>query len=349
MVAQAKRILICAAQVPFSRGGAEGLVEGLRCALHEAGYIVDVVALPYTWSPHRELLSSLLAWRMLDLTQAAGAPVDQIICTKFPSYAANHPRKVVWLVHQHRQIYDWYGTGMSDWGAEPGDRELRKTVMRIDRQVLSEAQRRYTISRNVGQRLARFSGLSSETLYPPSPLAGRLRQGPYGDTLLAVMPRLDPAKRPELLIEALALTTLPIKCVITGDGPNRERLERWIRRCGLGERVRLAGFVSDDELIKLYEHARAVYYAPVDEDYGFVTIEALGSARPVVTLEDAGGVLEFVHDGENGLVAPPNASALAATLDRLWSSEGLTERLGAAGPAAVSAISWRRVIDTLVL
>jgi hypothetical protein len=66
------------------------------------------------------LIPSALAWRLLDLEHVNGVPVDQIICTKFPSYAARHPRKVVWLVHQHRQAYDWYGTPLSDFANTPG-------------------------------------------------------------------------------------------------------------------------------------------------------------------------------------------------------------------------------------
>ena len=113
------RILVCTTQVPFARGGAELLSEGLRAALRAEGHEAEIVALPFAWTPRPNLLKSALAWRLLDLTQVDGRPVDAIICTKFPSYAARHPRKIVWLVHQHRQAYDWYGTRLSDWGAQP--------------------------------------------------------------------------------------------------------------------------------------------------------------------------------------------------------------------------------------
>ncbi|HEX9441319.1 MAG TPA: glycosyltransferase family 4 protein, partial [Roseiflexaceae bacterium] len=296
-----KRILICATQVPFVRGGAELLVEGLRDALRERGHMVDVVNLPFAWQPHDLIGRAALAWRLLDLTNVNDVPIDQVICTKFPSYAVQHPRKVVWLVHQHRQAYDWYGTPFSDFANTPEDRAVRDMLLRIDRATLGEARRLYTISRNVGARLKRFNGLDSAPLYPPSRYAGRLRAGPYGDYILSDA-RLDAAKRLDLLLHALAQTAAPVRCVFISTGPERERLEALARDLSLSERAQFRGYVPDEELIELYAGARALYYAPIDEDYGFATVQALAAARPVVTTDDAGGVLEFVEDGANGFV-----------------------------------------------
>jgi glycosyltransferase involved in cell wall biosynthesis len=343
-----KRILICATQVPFVRGGAELLVEGLRDALSEHGHTVDVVSLPFAWQPHELIGRAALAWRLLDLTSVNDSPVDQVICTKFPSYAVRHPRKVVWLVHQHRQAYDWYGTPFSDFANTPEDRATREMLLRIDRRTLGEAQRRYTISNNVGARLKRFNGLDSQPLYPPSRYAGQLRVGRYGDYLLSDA-RLDAAKRLDLLLQALAHTRTTIRCIFMSAGPEREPLERLARDLGLGERVQFHGHVSDEALIDLYAGARAVYYAPFDEDYGFTTVQALAAARPVVTTSDSGGVLEFVEDGVNGFVVAPEPLAIAARLDDLASDTGLTARLGAAGPSRVAGITWDRVVEALVL
>lgn len=173
---QSLRILICATQVPFVRGGAEYLVEGLREALAARGHTVDVVALPYQWHPVERIPESALAWRLLDISQANGQPVDLVIATKFPSYLVRHPNKVVWLVHQHRQAYDWYGTPLSDFANTPEHRQVRDAIMRMDRAGLGECRARYSISRNVSARLRRFNGLehaalSAEPLRPP--VAGR--------------------------------------------------------------------------------------------------------------------------------------------------------------------------------
>lgn len=343
-----KRILICATQVPFVRGGAELLVEGLRDALRAQGHTVDVVSLPFAWQPHHLIGQSALAWRLLDLTQVNDQAVDQVICTKFPSYMVQHPNKVVWLVHQHRQAYDWYGTAFSDFANTAEDRETRDMLLRIDRQGLGEAKRRYTISQNVSDRLKRFNGLESEALYPPSRYAEQLYAGAYGDYILSDA-RLDGAKRLDLLLRALAQTSASVRCLFTSTGPEREKLERLAQDLGLGARVQFLGYVPDAELVDLYANARAVYYAPFDEDYGFTTVQALAASRPVVTTTDAGGVLEFIDDGHNGFVVAPDPAAIAARLDMLANDPALAERLGANGPQRVADITWDRVIHSLVI
>lgn len=343
-----KRILVCTAQVPFARGGAELLAEGLCAALRAAGHQADIVSLPYSWQPHDRLGPSALAWRLLDLTQVDGQPVDQLICTKFPSYAATHPRKVVWLVHQHRQAYDWSGTPRSDFGGSDEDRAVRDLLLRIDRKGIGEAQRRYAISRNVAERLRGYVGLDATPLYPPSPYSGKFASGPYGDYLLSDA-RLDAAKRLDLLLHALAAMRHPLRAIFVSTGPERARLEQLASDLGLGARVSFRGFVSEAELLDLYAGARAVAYVPFDEDYGFTAVQTLAAARPLITVSDAGGVLEFAEHGTNALVAAPEAGALAAALDRVAADSSFAARLGAAGPARVAGITWQRVLDALVL
>jgi len=347
MTRLAKRILICATQVPFVRGGAELLVEGLRDALRERGHSVDVVALPFQWHPLERIPESALAWRMLDISQVNGQPVDLVIGTKFPSYMVRHPHKVLWLVHQHRQAYDWYGTPFSDFTNLPEHRQVRDAIFRMDARGLAECAARYTISRNVSARLRRFNGLESTPLYPPSRYAGQLRAGPYGDYLFSSA-RLDRAKRLDLLLEALARTAAPTRLLLAGAGPDRERLEGLAATLGLGERVRFLGFVPDAELLELYAGARAVYYAPLDEDYGFATLEAFGAARPVITTNDAGGVLEFVEHGVSGLVCPPEPARIAQAIASLAANAALAERMGRAGRPQVAAITWDKVVAALV-
>ena len=137
--------------------------------------------------------------------------------------------------------------------------------------------------------------------HPPQELPYRCDE--YGDFVLSVG-RLDRAKRVDLLLEALAVGP-SLRCVIAGDGPDRERLEGLVRRHGLDGRVVFAGRVSEDELTDLYARCLAVYYAPVDEDFGMVPYEAFLSEKPVVTTTDAGGPLEVVPDRRTGLVCEP--------------------------------------------
>ena len=342
------RIAICAAQIPFVAGGAEVLYGTLRDELRRRGHQAEIVSLPFNWRSRQSILKSALAWRLIDLEEVAGQRIDLAIATRFPSYCVRHPRKVVWLIHQFRQVYELEGTRFSDFGSQAGDAQVAAMVRAIDRRALGEAHARFSISDNVAARLRRFNGLEAETLYPPPALGERYRTGPYGDAVVSVG-RLDPMKRFDLLIRAVAAASTPLRAVIAGSGPDGGRLRALAAELGVADRVELPGRIDDERLIELYAGALAVYYAPFDEDYGYVTVEAFRSERPVVTTADSGGVLELVADGANGLVAPgASPRELAARLDRLFRDRDLAARLGRAGRERVAGIGWERVVEALL-
>lgn len=322
------------------------MVEGLRDALVERGHKVALIALPYKWYPRPQIIAGALAWRLVDITEANGMRIDLAICTKWPSYVVKHPNKVTWLVHQFRQVYDWFGTPMSDFTGSPEDSRVRRIVTRMDRKTLGESRKIFTISQNVSHRLRRYNGLEGTSLYPPIRPGLKLEPGPYGDYIFALN-RLDAAKRINLLLDALALAP-GVKAVVAGSGPDAEALKRQAARLGLGERVRFAGFVSEAEASQFYSNARAVYFSPIDEDYGYGAVEALQAARPVIATDDAGGVLEFVEDGVTGLVTPAKPAEIARSITRLISDAGEAARLGSVGRRRVQDISWDRVVDALL-
>lgn len=341
-------IALCTAQVPFVQGGNEVLVAGLAAALRARGHRVAEIALPFKWYPRESFYGSVLAWRMIDLTAANGVPVDLVICTKFPSTVVAHPRKVTWLVHQYRQAYDWFGTPLSDLTGTPDDVRFRRWLAALDRRTIGESRAIYAISRNVAARLQRFNGLEATALYPP--LRPGFCPGPVGDYVLHLN-RLDAAKRVDLLLRAAAqvpAASPPLRYIIAGEGPDRAALERLAATLGLGERVHFAGRVPDAEAFALYAGARAVYYAPVDEDYGFATVEAFASGKPVITTTDAGGVLEFVEDGVTGFVTPPEPARVAESLARVAANPDLCAGLGDVGRRRVADITWDGVVDTLL-
>lgn len=341
------RVLICNTQVPFAGGGAELLVTSLEHELLERGYKVETIEVPFSWRPRTQLLKSALAWRMLDVSTSPAGPVDLVIATRFPSYLIKHPNKVVWLVHQFRQVYDLDGTRFSDFSESAEDRALVETIHGLDRRALGEARALFTISRNTAARLERYLSLGSETLYPPPPIAGLLRTGDYGDYVLGVG-RMDALKRFELMLTALAATRSAVRGIIAGSGPDEERLRARARDLGLGDRVEFLGRVSDERLADLYAEALAVFYAPFDEDYGYVTVESFLAAKPVLTASDSGGVLEFVEDEVNGyVVTPEDSRTMGERIDRLWNDRAIAARLGRMGRELAARIRWDQVVDRL--
>jgi glycosyltransferase involved in cell wall biosynthesis len=344
----AERVCICDAQVPFVRGGAEMLRDSLRAELTKRGFEVDVVTMPYHWPTRVDVLKGCLAWRLIDLTEASRKRIDRVIATRFPSYLVKHPNKVVWLVHQLRQVYDLLGTSYSDFGDTARDREVIAMVRDMDRRTLHEARGVYAISRNVAERLQRGNDVEAEVLYPPPPLDACFHPGEFGDYVFAIG-RLDIMKRCDLLIHAMKHTTTPVRCRIAGSGPEHEALAELAARLGVAERVELMGWVDDREVVELFAGACCVFFAPYDEDYGYVTVEAFKAGKPVITTADAGGVLEFVEDGVNGFVcAPDSPREIGARLDRLFLDRREARELGAAGQARVRSIGWDRVIARLI-
>ena len=126
-------------------------------------------------------------------------------------------------------------------------------------------------------------------------------------------------------------STSGVKLVLVGRGPDEQQLRAKVDRLGVGDRVRFEIGPPDERLHELYANALGVYFGPFDEDYGYVTIEGFAAKRPVITLTDAGGPLEFVEDGRTGLVAEPDPRAIAAAIDRLAADRELAPRLGTAG------------------
>jgi glycosyltransferase involved in cell wall biosynthesis len=339
------RVLVCSPQVPFARGGAEILAEQLTDELRARGHEADLVTIPFKWYPRDTVLTSALQWRLADLTEVDGRPVDLVIGTKFPSYVVKHPRKVVWLVHQFRQAYELDRTELGQFSESAEDRATRRAIHRLDRVALGEARKLAAISHNVAARLERNTGLHAEVLLPP-PQQLDFRCDDYGDFVLSVN-RLDRAKRIDLLLEAAA-SDASIRCVIAGDGPDRERLEGLAARHGLDGRAVFAGRVGEADLADLYARCRGVYYAPVDEDFGLVPYEAFMASKPVVTTRDAGGPLDVVHDRETGLVIEPRADELARACRYLLEHDADARAWGQAGRALAESVTWDRVIDSLL-
>ncbi len=337
------RVLVCTAQVPFAFGGAERHAEGLVRELKAFGHEAELVRLPFKWYPRAEILTSALAWRLLDVSEADGKRVDLVIPMKFPSYLVRHENKVVWLIHQFRQAYDRFGTEQSDFTSSPEDTRWRELIAEADRTGLMEARKVFTNAKNTADRLARFNGIEAEALYHPPPLAGRYRcESSRGFALVAG--RLDPWKRVDLAIGAAAAGKFSL--VIAGEGPDRARLEALAAK-GSGA-VRFAGRVSDDELLGLYATCGAVIFPPADEDYGYIALEAFLSKKPVVTCTDSGGPLEFVVDGENGRVVAPDGAALGTAVADLLGNHRLASEFGERGFERVREIRWENAVRALL-
>jgi glycosyltransferase involved in cell wall biosynthesis len=346
------RIIIATVQIPFVSGGAESHAEGLKAALIAAGHEADIVAVPFNPAVPERIPDQMLACRLLDLTEIHGSAVDRLIALKFPAYLIPHPNKVVWVLHQHRAAYDLWNYPFEDLSASARGVLVREAIRRADQQLV-EAKAVFANSKNIANRLGHFCGINSVPLYHPPPNAGSFFCARETGEYFFFPSRMSATKRQSLVLEALALTKKDVKVRFAGlaDSPEYgKRLKLLAAKLGVEARVEWLGFVTEEEKRDAYAKAIAVIFPPVDEDYGYITLEAMLSSKAVITCEDSGGPLEFVSHLKTGLVAKPTAAALAEALDQLWQERDLAAKYGRAGRDRYEqmGLSWSEVVRQLL-
>lgn len=333
-------VIVCGAQVPFVRGGAELHQDNIVSALRAAGHRAELVHLPTAWEKDR-LFDAPLAWRMLPLD------ADLVVATNFPSYFARHQRKIVWLFHQHRGAYDAIDAPWNDLGLDDGALEVQRQMTEWDTRALGEARKIFTTSHVVADRLARFNGLDGEALYHPPPLAERFHTQRAGDYVFTPT-RLETNKRPDRIVAALRHVRSGVSARIAGRGSMAAGLAAMAERLEVADRLALLGFVSDDELVEQYAGALGVVYAPLDEDYGYVTLQAFLAGKPVITSDDSGGVLEWVEDGVTGFVTDGSPEAIGDAIDRLAGDRDAARAMGEEGRRRAAGLTWDAVVERLL-
>jgi glycosyltransferase involved in cell wall biosynthesis len=345
-----KRVVVLGAQVPFTRGGAEIHVESLVEQINRLqDFEAELVQIPFKWYPEEQMLSDVMAWRLLDLSEANGKKIDMVIASKFPTYALQHENKILWLIHQHRTLYDLENTEYDSWNIGPENHLIRDKLRSLDNLFFSECKCIFTNGRTTANRLLHYNGVKGTPLFPPPVHAERKIQEEYGDKIL-YFGRLEPNKRPDLLIHATYLCE-SAKTLIVGRGRDEDhlRLQDLIDSYGIANRCQLLGYVTDDTLLKILSEARAVFYAPVDEDYGYATIEAFLALKPVITCTDSGEVRMFVEDTGSGWVAAVKPKEIAEICNWVYHlSEKEIKEIAFPGFEFAQSITWDKVLKSLV-
>jgi glycosyltransferase involved in cell wall biosynthesis len=324
----------------------------LRAALLREGHEAEIVTVPFNPAVPERIADQMLACRLLDLTEIHGTRVDRLIGLKFPAYLIPHPNKVVWVLHQHRAAYDLWDYPFEDLSGSPGAVMVREAIRRGD-QLLNEAKAVFANSRNIANRLGHFCGINATPLYHPPPHADEFFCADRTDDYFFFPSRFSASKRQSLVLEALALTREKVKVRFAGVADSAEygkRLRQLAAKLGVEARVEWLGQISEEQKRENYARAVAVIFPPVDEDYGYITLEAMLSSKAVVTCEDSGGSLEFVSSRKTGLVTKPTAAALAEGLDELWQDRSLAVKLGRAGRESYGrlGLSWSEVVKKLL-
>ena len=345
------KIAIATVQVPFYTGGAELLTQMLKDELNKRGHQSEIVSIPFKWYPTTTLLDCMIIGRMVDLTEVNGEKIDRVIGMKFPAFYCKHPNKVLWIMHQHRQAYDLWNTEYGDIHKLPDGEYVRELIRAHDIKYINEAQAVFTIAQNTSERLRKYNGIESETLYHPPLNSDKMRCDGYGDYFFYPS-RIGRIKRQRLMVEAARYTKSGVKMIIAGSGEKDEidYIKGLVREYKLENKVEIVGFISEEEKLNYYANCLGVYFGAFNEDYGYITLESFFSQKPVIVHTDSGGPLEFVINGESGLVCEPDAKRIAEKMDSLYEDKHKAQMMGEAGYQAlkVKNMNWDYVIDKLL-
>lgn len=342
------RIALCSSFVPFVDGGYRNIVEWLEVVLREAGHEVERIYLPEVDAPDL-LFKQMAAFRFVDLTAA-----DRIICFRPQSHLIQHSHKIVWFIHHLRAFYDLWDSPYRGFPDDVKHRGIRDALRAADTAALHEAKHVFSNSRVVSDRLKRYNDVESEPLFPPVLDPERFHYRSLNDEIVCIC-RLEGHKRQHLLVEALKYCRAPVRlrlCGLGGGVAYPGLLAQLAQEHGVTGRVTLEHrWITEDEKAGYLADCLAAAYLPLDEDsYGYPTLEAAHASKPVLTTSDAGGTLEFVVDGVNGLVTQPQPEALAAAMDRLFDDRNATRQMGAKANARIGElnISWSHVLERLL-
>ena len=159
--------------------------------------------------------------------------------------------------------------------------------------------------------------------------------------LVVAVGRLVPVKRPRELVEALISVRQRVpalEAVLVGEGYEREQLEEQIAVAGAGGWLRLAGRVSDEELVALYRRAWVVTSASAREGWGMTLTEAAACGTPAVAT-DIAGHRDAAQDGVSARLVPTPADLAPALVDVLTDADARA-RLQAGARAHAARFTW---------
>lgn len=319
-------------------GGAERLFLALVDAFRKAGHETREIPIIADEATYAHIIRNYLTCYGLDVSE-----FDLIVSTKAPTWMVRHPNHVCYLMHTVRVFYDMFDSAFPNAGNEL--KAQRDLIHRMDTEAMTMPRCRavFTQSNEVSERLLEWNKLESEVLHPPL-WGNNFRTGKSEDYLL-LPGRLHPWKRVDLVIKAMNYVKSPLRLIITGTGIAESEL---MELASSNTRIEFRGRVTDNELVELYSHAFAVPFTPKREDYGYITLEAFASGKPVITCSDSGEAPTIVNNVNGGYVCPPDPKIIGECIDQLWEDPEQAEIFGETGREWVNQLSWQKIVHKLV-
>jgi len=346
------RVAVINTQVPFVRGGAEVLADDLVKQLRIRNISSCLITIPFKWYPNDTLVKHVQACWNIDVSESNANKIDKIICLKFPVYCLTHQFKIIWLCHQHRPVYDMWNNQVGGLVNTEENRKLKSFIKFSDNEALITAKKRFAISKNVSHRLKLHNDIQSDVLYPPISSKITKKDKIEYDKFILCPSRINRLKRQHLIVEAFCSISSDYKLILTGIKEDAEYftdITKIISKYNRENDVIFLGFISDEKLSSLYRRCNFVTFIPYDEDYGYITIEAMSYMKCVLCTSDSGGVNEFIEHGVNGYKVSPQKESLSAALNTLIHTKDSIKFGKAAYEKYLSLnLCWDNTINKLV-
>ena len=247
--------------------------------------------------------------------------------------------RVALVNHPHRALY------MGEFGARMG-RLLCAVLEELPLRLLYRRVPFVTISDSARQELVALDGVPEDNITIAYCGVG---PGPYGpgprapEPRLLYIGRLKAYKRIEVLLDML--TDLPeVTLDIAGQGDHGETLDDEITRRGLGDRVRVHGYVDEQTKADLYRRAWLHVTASMSEGWSLTVMEAALCATPSAAVA-CGGLRESIVNGETGVLARDPAD-LGRRVRELLEDHELRARLGESALRRAETFTWERTATT---
>ena len=213
--------------------------------------------------------------------------------------------------HFYWRKYDAYiespGFGLFNPLARLGLRLLVKPLRRWDYRAMRRPDVIIANSTNIQKEIKKSYNRKSEVVFPPVD-TGRFKAAKVRKDYYVTGGRQVPYKRHDIAVAACSKLNIPLK--VLGHGPENQRLKQLA-----GPSVEFIDSPSNSQIEQAFSEARGFIHA-AEEDFGIMPVEALSAGCPVIAY-GAGGALDYVQDGKNGLlVRTQNAEAFAAKLNK---------------------------------
>jgi len=137
-----------------------------------------------------------------------------------------------------------------------------------------------------------------------------------------------------------------VKFILTGKGPNREYIQRRISNLNLKGNVTLVGYVSREEMLRLYQSSTMYVLPSYYEGLPTTLLEAMACGLPSIAT-NVDGSSEVISHGKNGLLVPPKCpKALSEGIQELLENKPKREDIGFCGREHVrNNYDWSKIAD----